>query len=328
MFCPTCGTQWPDDTRFCGTCGANMQSAEPVYAPPAPEAPVFAPPTQQSDSPEDATMVVNPAPYFEEQPAPAYDQAPVYEQQPVYTQAPVYEQQPVYTPSYEPAPAYQPPAAPKAKPQGNKAAIATLVLVAMLASLAVIVLSAILTLTTPINELPLVTFVMDMADEDLDEDLRELDELYDQAKDSYNEQKDSMSADERELAREALELIEEVSDSLSILNFSKLVDFIQGDYTEFAEDNGLDLEMDEDEIDEIVQIRTVVMAALLGIHALPLLFALLGGLCKSKGLTVVAIIFSILPILAFSGIIWFIVSQVALITQAVACGKHRKLRNA
>lgn len=81
MFCPTCGTQHPDDAKFCPGCGA-------------PNAP------QQAAAPQ------QPAPQ-----EPTLNQQPVY-QQPVAPQQPVY-QQPAYQPPVSqpvvvaPATAYQ-----------------------------------------------------------------------------------------------------------------------------------------------------------------------------------------------------------------------------
>lgn len=44
MFCPHCGKNIPDNSAFCGICGANLSApAAPVAAPAAPVAPVEAP---------------------------------------------------------------------------------------------------------------------------------------------------------------------------------------------------------------------------------------------------------------------------------------------
>ena len=36
MFCPACGTENPDDARFCGSCGASLQVVTKPPEPPEP----------------------------------------------------------------------------------------------------------------------------------------------------------------------------------------------------------------------------------------------------------------------------------------------------
>ncbi len=85
MFCSNCGTQLPDETRFCFNCGT----------------PTGEPPVQPEPAPQTSMQPTNPAPVAE---APVYTAPPV--EAPVYT-APVAEA-PAYTPI--PEPAYVPPA--------------------------------------------------------------------------------------------------------------------------------------------------------------------------------------------------------------------------
>ena len=33
MFCRNCGTQWPEETVFCGKCGTALKVAEPAPQP-------------------------------------------------------------------------------------------------------------------------------------------------------------------------------------------------------------------------------------------------------------------------------------------------------
>lgn len=92
MFCTKCGRNQPEGTRFCVSCGAALDAAQPqqpvaqpVYQQPVYQQPVYQQPVYQQ-------------PVYQQ---PVYQQ-PVY-QQPVYQQ-PVY-QQPVYQqPVYQPAP--------------------------------------------------------------------------------------------------------------------------------------------------------------------------------------------------------------------------------
>lgn len=64
MFCPHCGTQLPDGSRFCGACGAQLPAATPEsmapqpgaapqpIEPPAPQSVYDAPPTFDASSPQ------------------------------------------------------------------------------------------------------------------------------------------------------------------------------------------------------------------------------------------------------------------------------------
>ena len=81
-FCSQCGTQMPDDSRFCPTCGASM-----VAAPAAPSAPPAAPP----------------APPAEPVPSQGYQAGPQYQQANTGYQGPQYQQA---GPQYQ---TYQPP---------------------------------------------------------------------------------------------------------------------------------------------------------------------------------------------------------------------------
>ena len=62
-------------------------------------------------------------------------------------------------------------------------------------------------------------------------------------------------------------------------------------------------------------------------YFLPLLFALLGGLNKSTGLTVTALIFTVLSQLILCGILYVVLSLAIFIFQAVLCNKVQKAYN-
>ncbi len=47
MFCEHCGTQLPDGSTFCSSCGASMSNAQPVSQPIAPTPVVYANPNPQ-----------------------------------------------------------------------------------------------------------------------------------------------------------------------------------------------------------------------------------------------------------------------------------------
>ncbi|NLN66095.1 MAG: zinc-ribbon domain-containing protein [Clostridiaceae bacterium] len=98
MFCPKCGTDVPEGSKFCETCGNNMQLAEPEV-----NQAQYDQPAQSSQEPEPAA----PQPVQEPQPVSSPQPQPTNYQQP---QAQSY-QQGSYNSGYQqapqPAPAYQ-----------------------------------------------------------------------------------------------------------------------------------------------------------------------------------------------------------------------------
>jgi hypothetical protein len=81
-----------------------------------------------------------------------------------------------------------------------------------------------------------------------------------------------------------------------------------------------------EEFEEIQSVVDLVVIAAIGMFALPLIFTLLGGLLKSKGLTITALVFIILPQLLLCGVLWVALSLVVYIFQAVLCGKAKKAK--
>ena len=71
-------------------------------------------------------------------------------------------------------------------------------------------------------------------------------------------------------------------------------------------------------------VMTVILAVSIGMFVLPLLFTLLGGLKKSAGCTITALILGAAPQFLFSGVVCFLGSAIVLITQAVLCSKYKK----
>lgn len=79
MFCENCGTQLPDDAKFCASCGTTLEASAPAAPPPPAQAvPPAAPPP------------VNPPP-------PVAPPPPVYAPPP-----PVYAAPPAYQPGFQP----------------------------------------------------------------------------------------------------------------------------------------------------------------------------------------------------------------------------------
>ena len=149
MFCPNCGTNLPDGTPVCTTCGYQQKkSQQPVQEPvqePAPQQPAYQAPAQQ--------------PAYQPQPAaqPAY--------QPQYQQ-PVYQQ-----PQYQPP---MPPARPipvskkeylKSKAPESVKKTAGFVTITMLLTLVLVITSAIVPLFTSVFEIPAVSTAFSLIDD-------------------------------------------------------------------------------------------------------------------------------------------------------------------
>ena len=112
MFCPYCGTQNAEYSKFCAGCGAKIGAEQPVMEQPQPvfeAAPVYEPQTVCDPQPvcdpmsiSESQSACNPQPICEAQPV----QQPFYQpnmyQQP--SAQPTYYQQPMYPAYQQPAP--------------------------------------------------------------------------------------------------------------------------------------------------------------------------------------------------------------------------------
>lgn len=104
MFCPKCGTNVPEGSKFCETCGNNMQTA-----------------VEQTDTQEQPEIPQAPAP-AEPQPVQKPQPQPVYQPQPQpqpKSQSPVYPLKPAYQPQPQPQPQPQYQQRPQPAPQNN-----------------------------------------------------------------------------------------------------------------------------------------------------------------------------------------------------------------
>jgi hypothetical protein len=72
----------------------------------------------------------------------------------------------------------------------------------------------------------------------------------------------------------------------------------------------------------------IIIGILIGCFFLPLLFTLLGGLRKSTGLTVAALIFTVIAQLTWSGWIWAAVTGAVLLAQCILCRSITKAQMA
>lgn len=239
-------------------------------------------------------------------------------------EAPV--QQPLYqTPVYQAPPQYQP-SRPASIPTSKKDFLANyadpstkksakLVTISFILTLVLIAASIIVPLSTPFFEIPSVSLLLNIAEADPDELMDEMDDALDEAKSKLKAQKDSMDDEEVEAAEAVVDSMEVLTENFSVLNFKNLVSVIEKEGDDYMDSE------DMEEIEKIGQIMDIVIGALIGAFFLPVLFALLGGLNKSTGLTVTALVFTVLSQLTLCGILFVALSLVIFIFQAVQCSK-------
>lgn len=236
-------------------------------------------------------------------------------------------QQPVYQapPQYRPA---TPPVIPMSKKEflAQKADPATrktgsLVTITLLISLVLIAASIFVPLTVPFFDIPAIDLLLTVAEADPDELIEELEVSLEELEDSYDRGKSTMDSDEREAAKKVIDSMDALIENFSVLNFKNLVSVTQ------KEGDGYMDRQDLEEIEQIDQIMTVVIASLAGSFLLPLVFALLGGLNKSTGLTVTALVFTVLSQLTLCGLLLAAASLTVYIVQAVLCSKVQRAYN-
>lgn len=242
--------------------------------------------------------------------------------------------------SAQPQPAYNP-NLPKVTEFDKKAK--KLIPITFLLTLVLLAVSIMLPLTTDIFEIPFVNTAMEITgmsediDDAKDELAAELDTLADELKemeDTYEEHEDEMSSDEKKLMKKALKSAdkilddaENVAEETSLINFRSFI----GGFREISEDlEDLDVfdGMDEatETFEQIEGIVNLIIIVVMSLFALPLIFTLLGGLLRSKGLTITALVFMVLSQLILCGVLWVVLSLVIYILQAILCGKAKKVK--
>ena len=290
MFCPKCGANVPEGTPFCGSCGTPLNAQQQA-------------PVQQ----------------------PTY-QAPV--QQPTYRPAP---QQPAYQPTYQPVQQPQPMrpapvAVSKREFLSKHADSATkknslLVTICFLLTLVLIAASIIVPLATPFFNIPIVSTILSADGMDADEMMEEMEYSVDEIKEDFRAQKQYMDDDEQEAAEAVIDGVDALIENFSVLNLKNLLSLVGDVGVDYMDSSDLQT------LEEIGMIMDVIIGILIGAFVLPLLFALLGGLLKSTGLTVTALVFTVLSQLILCGLVYVLLSLVIFIVQAVLCSKLTKAYN-
>lgn len=297
MICPHCGAAVGNDAKFCNCCGGTMPAQQPQYQ--NPQQPQYQNPQQ---------------PQYQQYQAPQYQQyqAPQYQQY----QAPQYQQQ------------YRAPAKPMTKkeflknpPQKAKLK-STLTLVTLILSILLIVVSAVLPIVRPLFRIPTLSLALAMADMDSNEITREIKDMYDELVDDFEYSREYMDEEEEELAEQLLKTAKKLTGSFNMLDLAKLAREIRKDYAVYLEDYFTYEEMQLVEVISMLPVYAMVVTCFS--FLLPLILALLAGLKKSMGLSITALIFTLIPQVIFNGTIFVTLTLAIFITQAVLCGQLDK----
>lgn len=217
------------------------------------------------------------------------------------------------------------PAAPAQKRKTTKAAKGNekLVLITMLISLLLVVFSVLSALNMPFYDIPAMSTLMTLAGEGESfeaELLDGLEQTVEELEEDLEYQEDVMDDDEYEAAEMLVEGMRDLYDNCSINQFKKLVNMTEEVGEEYFDDSDLS------DIKDVAAIMDVLVIAVWGFFALPIVFHLLGGLCKSRGLTITAMVFTALSQLVFSGLLWVALSLAVGIVQVVLCNKIRNAK--
>ena len=289
MICPHCGAALANGLENCNCCGKPLNDRQPQQQPPQYQAP-----PQQ----------------------PQY-QAPPY--QPPY-QAP-------YQPPYQ-APPYTPPkfgteskktfyrdlAPKKLKVQWH------LITVTMALALILIVAGIIFPMVRPILRIPSVSGMLSVAGVSVEDITDGIDMLYDELAQEYD--LGYWDGEELEMAEDLLDALDRLSGSFNLLDISKLAKDLRNEFDDILWEYLGPSEMQI--LDMIVTIPTILIVAIGVSFLLPLVFALLAGLKKNLGLTIAAMILTLLPMMLINGWTFTTATLVVFIPQIVFCANTRK----
>ncbi len=190
-----------------------------------------------------------------------------------------------------------------------------LILITMAVSLVLIIISVFMVLNASIFEIPLLSIALDATGEDPQE------EFSDNIKGIKKNLKNvtvEKGSDEEELVADFEQIIDGLDDALSINNIKKLLNFADkheddlSDYVDYSE---------LDTIDELRESLNIFSVGAWIPFLLPLLLALLAGLTKSSGLTIVALIFTLIPVSLLVSFAMCLLCAAVYIVQILLCNK-------
>ena len=335
MFCPSCKNQIPDGSCVCPACGLQLQQGNtevlqtPTYQQePYQQAPYQQVPNQQAPYQQ--------APYqqtpYQQTP---YQQAP-YQQAP-YQQAP-YQQAPYQQAPYQQNPYEQPAVQPVQKTEAAKTTAfdklaGKLVYATFLLSLLLLAASVLITLTTDLMRIPMIKTVLQIAEAegDIAEARMELNNILSEGRDEMTDYSDEMTDVEEKAIDDILSSAEKLSRNFSVMNIRSFFKTLESS-AEILDENSLNFALGANSTDFFTGIReiniaiNVIIVIVVCAFLLPLLFTILGGLLKNRGLTITALVFTVISQLALCGIIWVILSLAIYIFQVILCTKAKRYK--
>ena len=301
MICPHCGAALAHGLDKCNCCGKDLNAQQP----PQEQPPQYQPPQYQTP------------PY-----QPQYQQAPY---QPPYQQAPY--QAPPYQPPYQ-APPYAPPkygteskkvfyrdlAPKKLKIQWQ------LTTVTMILALLLIIAGIIFPMVRPILRIPSVTGMLSAAGISVRDITDGINMLYDELSKEYD--LGYWDGKELDMAEDLLEALDRLSGNFNLLDISRLAKSLRNEFDDVLREylSYSDMQV----LDMIVQIPTIIIISIVVSFLLPLTLTLLAGLKKNLGLTIAAMILTLLSMVIINGWAFATATLVIFIPQIVFCANTRK----
>ena len=299
MICPHCGAALANGLDNCNCCGKPLKAQQPQYQqPPQHQAPPQQPQYQ--------------APPYQ----PPY-QAPYQPQYQAPPQQPPYQAPPYIPPKYgtESRKVFFRDLAPKKlKVQWH------LITVTMVLALLLIAAGVIYPLVRPILRIPSVKGMLSAAGVSVQEITDGIDTLYDELAQEYD--LGYWDGEELEMAEDLLDALDRLSGNFNLLEVSTLAKDLRSEYDDILWQYLGASEMQV--LDMIVTIPTIVIIAIAASFLLPLILTLLAGLKKNLGLTIAAMIVTLLPMVIVNGWPLATATLVIFIPQIVFCANTRK----
>ena len=196
---------------------------------------------------------------------------------------------------------------------------ALVVTITMLLCLVLIGGSVFATLSMPFYNIPALSAMFSLAGQEPYEVAYELQEGVAYVRSLYTNVSQGVPERERELSEALISGAEKFVENPSILNFKTFITAAQksvGGYLTFVNSSS--------DFGMIAGAVNVIIYFIIGFFFLPLLFTLLGGLLRSSGLTITALIFTVIAQVVFCGWLFALLSMVLYITQTVFCSKITK----
>lgn len=195
---------------------------------------------------------------------------------------------------------------------------ATPITITFIISVVLIIASILAPMVMNFFEVPIVSVILEAADGDMEETVDDMKDELDGIKDDYEDVKDELSSKEKKNYKKMVDSADKMLDNFSLLNMSSFMKTMDNLDEEYRPDDM------EEAMETFSQAMGVVFGVVCGAFVLPLLFAILGGLKKSAGLTIAALIFTAISQAILSGVLLLILSAVVYIVQIVLCNKYKK----